>query len=1237
MAVALGGIFGNVYGQYSQLANARFWNTKSYDYPLVVNKGEVNQNALNEFNGTLNKTSLFAATNKTGYVNQMNGYVSDDNQIYQIRNVDGSVNNSYYVDQETGNVYLRPPTLTRQASTQTQGPTNITNPAASPTYNVTLTAGADSINGVQNYNWGATINPGNRVNISGEYTVDGINWTTIPGTVRTLDSSTGGSGSINFTIPPETLQIRWLGQVNTDPAGTQQFTYNHTYQYPALAAGVNNSNMSGVFDLSDPSGGISTATLSMKYVWNLPSGTPTNSSVSGFVEYSTNGGTIWNTLAGSNFNLTGPGNFSTPPDPVITVNLPNGHPAMTANTRFRVVSNVTTASPTTAVESLGPDTHSLAVPVNGTTLSPNPSTYYSTPVSYDLSNAISPTTLNFSSAWNITEGGQANVVVEYSNNGSTGWTVVPNTTGTVTASGTHTATANFADLSGVGAIGDGTAFFRVRGTVTQGASIPVPSADLDYFTDNTADADPEGNEIRVNGFLASLESQINTQLSTSPAPSDISVFVTLDTPGSPSTIKGRLEYTTDGVNWNGVAGATYNATPPIGGFNDWPILNATIPAASLPANPTFFKLRWANYYDFVGGFTSKIMDPLTGTFGVNTAQNLTGVGYTGYYDSNITNTSGATRYGRYEYWNGFAWIPTNNFTLPNGATTAASGSIGTVGAGSQVRITLFSDAGYTTAYGGAGVSVANQTLRYGKNNYSDLKVALGQNYPNRPADLPQQVPSQTTTSISKTYNTPPQAPVFSPTTNNLQVIKNVVFNPGTAPTYQSGNFTLTGNYDAYNSITLPVGVTSNPNEAQYFGSSFYLDEVPKPEEFGQGAANNIKVKAANPALFTTFPAGSTAADYSRADYLELIVNGVSISVGNLDTSIKPAIVPNTDPQSSLYRFSTDFTGGDLDFSVAKGSWAIDTTTGFPTSGQYVTDARGYAERYHETVFNKLPLDNFVVSTDIYAEDVDPAPNPNPVGNATNFAGIRIRASAPGDAIEQSGYLIAYENGQVKVLKGDDAVASFSTNVPSFGTGDKVNLKVHANGNDIQIYVDDTFVGQYIDPYYSYNSGYTSFVTSGRKVGYDNVLISSYASPIQLLSQALKKGENSIVVKTFGSKNTIVDVSGTIGGVDLATSNIPPDLLALNGGVTPDINSYLYKHASIPGLQGGELDKTKGYWSSSIQSSLGVAGKITFKNKEGSAIYKTKEEFSKVNAMMSNLTSVLGLMEDTFNSHLNIIR
>ncbi|GIW22257.1 MAG: hypothetical protein KatS3mg068_1264 [Candidatus Sericytochromatia bacterium] len=694
--------------------------------------------------------------------------------------------------------------------------------------------------------------------------------------------------------------------------------------------------------------------------------------------------------------------------------------------------------------------------------------------------------------------------------------------------------------------------------------------------------------------------------------------------------------------------------------DDYMLFNVNLNPPYFVSPGTPFKIRWASYTD--GTFSTLERSTQTVNFIINDSIG-TALDYLGnpspnretaYFRSVLSNTTSPPQvlYARYEYYNGSQWValPTSlppgfpSFTavVPNTTTVLEGGTnINILGNGTRVRVGLYQDQYFTTQYTGSDVSISSETITYGQLDHVDLKIFLTEKFTNplQPAPIPRPTSeNSTTTIVTKSYNLAQPLPIFTPLPSpNLTIVKNVNIPPPPPPNYVSGNFTLNASYDSCNAIALPSGVVSNRNEPQYFGTTIFLDEVPKPEEFGQGALNNIKVKSAHPALFNSFPTGTTSADYSKADYMELIVNNVPIAVGNLDTSKIPAIVPGTNPQSALYRFSTNFTGGDQDFSIVKGNWVIDTTTGNPTSGQYVTDNMSFSNRYNETVFNRMPMDNFIISTDIYVDDVSTGINPNPIGNATNFAGIRIRSTNPGDPIEQSGYLIAYENSQIKILKGDDPVATFSTGVPAFNTGNKRNLEVHANGNDIQVYVDGTFIGQYVDPYYTYTSGYTSFVTTGRKVGYDNVLISSYASPIQLLSQALRKGENSIVIKTFGNKNSIIDVKGSIGGVDLSTANIPPDLQALNGGNPVDINSHLYKHSSIPGFQGAELDRKKAYWSASTQSALGIAGKIIFKNKEGGAIHKTKDEFSKVNSMMTNLTSLLGLIDDTFNSHLNIIR
>ena len=52
---------------------------------------------------------------------------------------------------------------------------------------------------------------------------------------------------------------------------------------------------------------------------------------------------------------------------------------------------------------------------------------------------------------------------------------------------------------------------------------------------------------------------------------------------------------------------------------------------------------------------------------------------------------------------------------------------------------------------------------------------------------------------------------------------------------------------------------------------------------------------------------------------------------------------------------------------------------------------------------------------------------------------------------------------------------------------------------------------------------------------------------------------------------------------------------------------------------------------------GIAGKIVFLNKEGGSIQKTKEQFTNINSLMQNLTSLLGAQDDLFNSTLGIIK
>ncbi|MFN4150888.1 MAG: hypothetical protein ACK4IX_08080, partial [Candidatus Sericytochromatia bacterium] len=111
----------------------------------------------------------------------------------------------------------------------------------------------------------------------------------------------------------------------------------------------------------------------------------------------------------------------------------------------------------------------------------------------------------------------------------------------------------------------------------------------------------------------------------------------------------------------------------------------------------------------------------------------------------------------------------------------------------------------------------------------------------------------------------------------------------------------------------------------------------------------------------------------------------------------------------------------------------------------------------------------------------------------------------------------------------------------------------------------------------------------------------------------------------------------------SSSNIPPDLSLLTGGTATTLGSSKsimdrsYRDSTLPGFQGGELLDTLAYWSVSAQSALGIAGQIDFKNREGGSVQKVRNQFSGVNNLMQNLTSLLGSSDDLFESHLNLIR
>lgn len=325
----------------------------------------------------------------------------------------------------------------------------------------------------------------------------------------------------------------------------------------------------------------------------------------------------------------------------------------------------------------------------------------------------------------------------------------------------------------------------------------------------------------------------------------------------------------------------------------------------------------------------------------------------------------------------------------------------------------------------------------------------------------------------------------------------------------------------------------------------------------------------------------------------------------------------------------------------------------------------------QSYFNQRPVDNFIMSTDMSLASVDFPSSYNPVGSGSYdaWSGVRIRAAKPDDLPSQSGYTVRWnKNGKIELYKayaqnhpvpvpppmdGDLNVVA-TANTTALSTTPH-NLEVHANGSNIKVYVDGALAINYNDNQdFYYQEGYSGFVSHGNFTSYQNFQLYSYAQPIQLLSRALQKGENTIVIKGFAQDNVgnpllgQAAVSGVVANskiykgaltnIDLSTNNIPPNLAPV---VTKGAIDNTYKASINEDLTGGpynySLDPRKAYWSASSVSIDGIAGKIQFKPREGGDLQKTKDQFMGQNNLMSNLTSLLAAEDDLFNSHLNIIK
>jgi hypothetical protein len=360
-----------------------------------------------------------------------------------------------------------------------------------------------------------------------------------------------------------------------------------------------------------------------------------------------------------------------------------------------------------------------------------------------------------------------------------------------------------------------------------------------------------------------------------------------------------------------------------------------------------------------------------------------------------------------------------------------------------------------------------------------------------------------------------------------------------------------------------------------------------------------------------------------------------------------------------------------------GPWSIDNPN--PdflennSNGRYTTTTLEPGV-FKKSILNTRTVDNYVASVSVAL--LDP-----PVAGAlaTDWFGFQLRTNDASDKPEESGYTIKiFTNGRVELHKAlktpitppgtvaNPTLVAISPvalpvviNSPD-NVNQPLNLRIHANGSNIKLYNNNAEILNWVDTDANrYSDGYFSFSSQGLYVAYDDFKLSSYATPIQLLSKALQDGDNSLVVKgiaqnsgdmTFNGNiqsvvrddNNLVIASG-LKNINMSSTNIPPDLSLLTGGTATTLGSsksimdVSYRGSFLPNLQATELDTTKGYWSVSTQSALGIAGQIDFKNREGGSVQKVRDQFSGVNNLMQNLTSLLGSSDDLFESHLNLIR
>lgn len=305
---------------------------------------------------------------------------------------------------------------------------------------------------------------------------------------------------------------------------------------------------------------------------------------------------------------------------------------------------------------------------------------------------------------------------------------------------------------------------------------------------------------------------------------------------------------------------------------------------------------------------------------------------------------------------------------------------------------------------------------------------------------------------------------------------------------------------------------------------------------------------------------------------------------------------------------------------------------------------------NQMYFKERTADNFVLKTDIRV--------PKTSGE---YVDIQFRADEPTASLSHSGYTLRYyENGNLELYKalspdiglGPGIIATGTA--PALSTTTYRSLELHANGTNIYVNVDGAATGiNVVDDINNYTDGYLIYRTSGNNaMDIDNFQLTGYNQPIHLLYNGLRKGKNYLTIKGYADTQAAikVDTTSAIAGIDLSTTyngandntdNYVPDLALLHqaagGAGDPLITNELYQHETISGIQTSELLSDRAYWSASVQSALGVVGKLEFINREGGTLRKVAENLSSIQTIMQDLNSLLGADLDLFESHLNVIR